>query len=216
MASWASRATASQRARAWLPTLALLPALLVPACASSEAGRGSAPQRPPLTDLDPAPYRPVPTTAAGAGDTRALAVTSHVDSAVQLALDFIAAVREADMPRARALMADEMFRLGERDFYRPMTANVALAQLQQAVARARSSGARPAPLARLLQLQQAEVSPPRPSTPQGQRGLQPSDSLVTFPITAEGRVELARWYPGWSTRVRILVRTNGTPRVIGF
>ena len=60
------------------------------------------------------------------------------------------------------------------------------------------------------------MSPPRPSTPQGQRGLQPSDSLVTFPITAEGRVELARWYPGWSTRVRILVRTNGTPRVIGF
>jgi hypothetical protein len=205
----------------WAALLSL-PLLSLVACgAGSSSARGARHQdnqepRAPLTDQDPDPFRPQPNAARNEDGAQALSVTSHVDNAVQVALAFLSAVRDADMTRARDLMADQMFRLGERDFYRPMSASVALVQLQRAAARTRPAGGRPAPTARLVQLQDVEVTPPRPSTVEAAQRLQPGDSLVTFPVTPEGRVELARWYPGWSARVRILVRTSGTPRVIGF
>jgi len=173
-------------------------------------------QRAPLTDRDPTPYQPVPSSTEHASGVMALAVSSHVDSAIQLALEFVAAVRDADTARIRSLVADDMYRLGERDFYRPTSAVAAVRTLNSAATRTNPGGARPAPLTRLLQVQRAEVSAPRPSSPEGARGLLPSDTLVTFPVTPEGRAELVRWYPGWSARVRILVRTSGVPRVIGF
>ncbi|MCA9575507.1 MAG: hypothetical protein H6726_25905 [Sandaracinaceae bacterium] len=171
--------------------------------------------RAPLTDQDPEPYRPTP-HAAGDEDLRALAASSHVDSAVQLALEFLEAVRDANLTRARALMADEMYRLGERDTYRPMSANNALVQLRSATSRGRAAGVRLPPIARLVQLQHVEVTAPRPTSADIQQRLRPNDTLVTFPSTAEGRVELARWYPGWTARVRVLVRVGGSPQVIGF
>lgn len=203
--------------RVGLP-LALALALSSPACGASRGHGGEvAPvTRAPLTDRDPAPHQPLPSGATQGEGVRALAVSSHVDSAVQLALEFVAAVRDADAARIRSLMADEMYRLGERDFYRPTSAMAAVRTLNSAATRTNTNGARPAPLSRLLQVQRAEVSAPRPSSPEGGRGLLPSDTLVTFPVTPEGRAELARWYPGWSSRVRILVRTSGVPRVIGF
>ncbi len=194
-------------------TLAL--ALSSPACGASH-GSVAPGAHAPLTDRDPAPHQPLPSSTEQAGGVRALAVSSHVDSAIQLALEFVAAVRDADSARIRSLVADDMYRLGERDFYRPTSAVAAVRTLNSATTRTNTNGARPAPLSRLLQVQRAEVSAPRPSSPDGGRGLLPSDTLVTFPVTPEGRAELARWYPGWSSRVRILVRTSGVPRVIGF
>lgn len=197
--------------------LALGSALSSPGCASrSHPSRSADTARAPLTDRDPAPHQPLPSRGEDPSGVRALAVSSHVDSAVQLALEFVAAVRDADVTRIRSLVADEMFRLGERDFYRPTTAVAAVRTLNSAATRTSTGGAHPAPLSRLLQVQRAEVSAPRPSSPDMARGLLPSDTLVTFPVTPEGRAELARWYPGWSARVRILVRTSGVPRVIGF
>lgn len=208
-----------RRLALWQPlTLGAALGLLAPACGASN-GHGHSvahEQRAPLTDRDPTPHQPLPGNTGQAGSVQALAVTSHVDSAVQLALEFVAAVRDADNVRIRALVADEMYRLGERDFYRPTTAAAAVRTLNAAATRGTPGAARPAPLSRLLHVQRAEVSAPRPSSPETARGLLPSDTLVTFPVTPEGRAELSRWYPGWNARVRILVRTSGVPRVIGF
>ena len=201
-----SRALATSLAVAWLCV----------GCGATSANHAATDtSRAPLSDQDPVPYHPRPRADAH-GAVHALSVSSHEDSAVQLALDFLGALRDADLARARGMMAEDMFRLGEREFYRPMNATSALAQLRVTMARARASGARPPPVARLVHLQQVEVTPPRPTSTEVSRQLRPNDSLVTFPTTPEGRVELSRWYPGWAARVRVLVRTSGTPQVIGF
>jgi hypothetical protein len=144
-----------------------------------------------------------------------LASTAHVDAARQLALSFLAAVRINDRARFRALMGDVMFRLGARDFYRPTRPEAAVGGINRR-RRSANASSNPPPLELLLDIQSVQVTPPRPSTPGGVEGLLPSDSLVTFETTPAGRTELPTWYGSWTAQVRILVRTAGTPTVIGF
>lgn len=183
--------------------------LLIVSCGGSPQLEPSLPD----TAADPLPYTPAPTGSAVADGAVGVSIAGGRDAGRAMAIQFITAVRDGDIPGLSELLAERLSRVVPRPTQRAIDRQRALGILIANSARLSISDL---PVELIVDMDQIATMPL--SEAMGQLpipdGLLPTDIVVRLPLTPRGAG--ARLAQGWGSEGAILVRGSGPGAIIGF
>lgn len=167
----------------------------------------------PDTAADPLPYTPTPSGTAMAEGAVGVSISGGRDIGRAIAIQFITAVRDGDVPGLMEMLAEQLSRVVPRPTQRAIDRQRVLGILIGNRARLTLSDL---PVELIVDVDAITTMPlseamghlPIPD------GLLPTDVLIRVPLTARGAG--ARLAQGWGSEGAILVRGSGPGAIIGF
>ena len=164
---------------------------------------------------DPLPHTPPPQTSASTGQPVGLAVSGGFHEARGLASRFVEAVLAADADALAQLLDTRVARVQPRLNAATTVREAVLIGLLHPGRRRQID-----PGLTLPDVLEADAirAGTLASEHEGQlpQGLEPTDVLVTLPLTDRGKQSLGSLLSGWSTEGRLIVRPGSDPRIVGL